>query len=192
MMVSNRNLLFQGFIFRCYVSFREGTSIFKWQRMATLLVCFFHWKGLYNSTFWEFWKMVSEGLHPEEITRWPAEMDDISMLDFDACLKREASRQTWFLYKKFSPAWQIDSWKVHSKSPEKSLRFFQGPINCCFVWRFSVYVLRKQEDWAILQTRTKQIRLVKWYSIHIENDTSLDSLLSLLLHCKCLLMVCPY
>ena len=24
MMVSNRNLLFQGFMFRCYVSFREG------------------------------------------------------------------------------------------------------------------------------------------------------------------------
>ena len=28
MVVSNRNLLFQGSIFRCYVSFREGTYVF--------------------------------------------------------------------------------------------------------------------------------------------------------------------
>ena len=57
----------------------------------------------------EFWKMPSEGLHPEEITRWLAEMDDIGILISMTCLKREASRQTWFLYKLSDPAWQIGS-----------------------------------------------------------------------------------
>ena len=30
MMVSNRNLLFRGVIFRCHVSFREGTLYISW------------------------------------------------------------------------------------------------------------------------------------------------------------------
>ncbi len=37
MVVSNRNLLFQGSIFRCYVSFREGTSYINIQTIQTVL-----------------------------------------------------------------------------------------------------------------------------------------------------------
>ncbi len=38
MMVSNRNLLFQGFIFRCHVSFREGIIMIYWLGFETCQV----------------------------------------------------------------------------------------------------------------------------------------------------------
>ena len=39
MVVSNRNILFQGSIFRCYVSFREGTSAGTWADDACVAAC---------------------------------------------------------------------------------------------------------------------------------------------------------
>ena len=116
----------------------EGTGknilhqIFKWQRMATLLFVSSIGRD-YITEHQEFLERCHrKKLHPEEITRWLAEMDDMGILISMTCLKREASRQTWFLYKLSDPAWQIGSWKVHSKSVEKSLCFFSGSHQLLF------------------------------------------------------------
>ena len=85
MMVSNRNLLFQGCIFRCHVSFREGTWNTSFQEktnenhlriwhsigdaiISTLLLGI-HWVVL-ELVIFESGDWVITSIHPQKFTTW--------------------------------------------------------------------------------------------------------------------------
>ena len=60
MVVSNRNLLFQGSIFRCYVSFREGT-------FPRVFPVFWYIVSPLTSTLGEFWEVQMRGVNHQPI-----------------------------------------------------------------------------------------------------------------------------